>query len=59
MQAWDKKLISLRLPQNLLTEFDGIRHFTNLHNRTSALEHAMRLYIIYVQHQVQHREDFE
>lgn len=56
---FNKKLISLRLQESLLSEFDNIRSFTKLQHRTEMFEHAMRLYITYVLHQVQHGEDFE
>lgn len=56
---WDKKLISLRLREDLIKELDTLRPLTQFSNRTEMFEHGMSVYIAYVYHQLQRDEDFE
>jgi metal-responsive CopG/Arc/MetJ family transcriptional regulator len=51
VDACNKKLISLRIREGLLNEFDAARAFTKLSNRSDMLEHAITLYIAYLNHQ--------
>ena len=59
MNPFDKKLVSFRLQENVLADFDAVRGLTKMKNRTEMIEHAMRVYTLYILHQSQHGEDFE
>jgi hypothetical protein len=56
---WDKKLISLRLREDLIKELDTLRPLTQFSSRTEMFEHGMSVYIAYVYHQLKHNEGFE
>ncbi len=59
MDLFPKKQVALRIDERLLNEFDTMRSFTTLGNRTEMIEHAMGLYLVYVRHQMMKDEDFE
>ena len=55
----DKKLISLRLSEDLIKEMDTLKPLTKMHTRTEMFEHGMQLYITYIHHQLQQGKGFE
>ena len=53
---WDKKSVTVRLPETLVNELDALMSLTKIKNRNVMYEQGMRNYLSYLYHRLQHSD---